>query len=146
MSERGRARRRERTPTLMLVGDEDGDLEVSRIEVSLRIEDADEALREQPDLYYRAALRIARLEAQVAAAEMSARAAVNRTTLALRLASVDRHVPRGEEEIAARARQDSEVDAAERRVGELRRRLFAARSLEAAYEQRLRCLEVLGRR
>ena len=144
MSERRRAERR--GPTFMLAGDEDGDPAVSRLETSLRIEDADKALREQADLYYRVALLAARLEAQVAAAEMSARAAVNRAALALRLVSVDRHVPLAEEEIVARARQDSEADAAERRAGELRRRLLAARALEAAYEQRLRCLEALGRR
>ena len=130
----------------MLAGDEDGDSEVMRLEALLAIDAADveSALCEQPDLYYRAALIAARLEAQVAAASYEVAAASERVAGPLRERNLTLHEPLTDTQIAARVCSSSDVDRAERRVGDLRRRLGAARALEAAYVQRLRVLAALG--
>lgn len=128
----------------MLAGDEEDDPALSRLEAGLVIDDVREALRDQPILYYRAALRAARLESQVGTAELDMQAAERRVIVALREVARDRPEPLSEEQIAARARQSGDVDKAERRVGELRRRLLVARALVEAYEQRMRALEALG--
>ena len=134
----------EKIETFMLAGDEEDDPALSRLEAGLIIGDIAAALRDQPVLYYRAALRAARLESQAATAELDARSAERRAVIMLRAAARDRPEPPSEEQIAARAQQHADVDKAERRVGELRRRLLAARALASAYRQRLRALEALG--
>ncbi len=130
----------------MLAGEEDQDPEVSRLESLLEVDpkELEAELAGQPALYYRSALMVARLESQVQAAEYEVGAAEERTAGPLRERNLTLHEPLTEEQIAMRVRQSADVDRAERRAGELRRRLGAARALEAAYAQRMRVLEVLG--
>ena len=130
----------------MLAGEEEGDPTLSRLEAGLAIDVSklEDELARQPDRYYRASLRAARLEARVAEAEAEARAAEGRVLVYLREQAEDRASPPPDAVLLARARQHADVDAAERRARELRRRLLAARALEAAYIQKMSILEVLG--
>ena len=132
--------------TFMLAGEEEGDPILSRLEAGLAIDvgKLEDELARQPDRYYRASLRAARLEARVADAEAEARAAEGRVVMYLREQAEDRASPPPDAILLARARQHADVDAAERRARELRRRLLAARALESAYAQRMRALEVIA--
>lgn len=136
---------RERSGAFLLAGEEEDDAELSRLEAALALDPRRprEAAASQPDLYYRAALRAARLEAQVAAAECDVLGAQERVAGPMREANASRHQPLSEEQIADRVRKSSEVDRAVRAAGELRRRLGMARALHAAYEARGRLLEAL---
>lgn len=140
-----RAPREGRARTFLLAGEEEGDPELSELEAALEVDykRPREAAAAHAGLYYRAALRAARLEARVAAAEHEVGAAEERVAQPLREANRNRHEPLTEEQVRARVRQSSDVDRARRAVGELRRQLGAARALEAAYERRGRLLEAL---
>ena len=137
-----------KSSSFMLAGDADGDVEVSRLEADLVIDRADlgEALAHHADLYYRAALTAARLESSVSVAEMDARAALSRQMGTLRDLSRDHPQPPTEAQLETRARQSSDVDKAERRAAEVRRKWLTARALADAYGQRGRALEALAAR
>ena len=130
----------------MLVGDEEDDPEVSRLEASLEIDPDDlrAAMSTQPALYYRARLMSARLEAALGMAEAEVDAAVNRVAVYLHKQAEDRAEPPTDAQILARARQHADVDRAARRALETRRRLALARALEGAYEQRARILGIVA--
>lgn len=131
-----------------LAGDEDGDIEVSRLEAALVIDRAvlSDELANHPDLFYRAALMAARLESRSAVAEMDARQVFVQQVNYLRSQMQDRPQPVTEEQLEARARQAADVDKAARHAAEVRRKFLAARALSAAYEQRGRVLEALSTR
>ena len=132
--------------TFMLAGEEEGDPILSRLEAGLAIDvgKLEDELARQPDRYYRASLRAVRLEARVAEAEAEARAAEGRVLAYLREQAEGRSSSTSDAVLLARARQHADVDTAERRAREFRRRLLVARALESAYAQRMRVLEVLG--
>ena len=146
MSSSERREGRRSAATFMLAGEEEGDPTLSHLEAGLAIDAGklEDELARQPDRYYRASLRAARLEARVADAEAGARAAEGRVLAYLREQAEDRASPPPDAVLLARARQHADVDAAERRARELRRRLLTARALESAYAQRMRALEVLS--
>ena len=144
MSSSERSASRRAAVTFMLAGEEDGDPTLLRLEAGLAIDASklEDELARQPDRYYRASLRAARLEARVAEAEAEARAAENRIFVYLREQAADRAAPPPDAVLLARARQHADVDVAERRARELRRRLLAARALEAAYMQRMGAVRI----
>lgn len=130
----------------MLAGDEDGNSEVARLEARLVVDpsDLEAELADHADLYYRATLMRARVEAEFGKAERDVLAAEGRVADTIRRGNERRDVPLTEDEIRGWVRRDAAADSARRVAGEAHRRLLAARALESAYESRGQILKLLA--
>lgn len=121
---------------LTLVGDEDDDRALVDLEVSLRIDAPRRDLIAQPDKFYRAALREARLRADYERNERQLMLTEARVLDDLREAASRRDDPMSDTKLVARARVHAEVEAARRLAGASRRKLALAEALCRAYEMR----------